>query len=62
HEAVPIKFVKEEPRREVPRKNKSCVYLKGTNHVRESCFKWTETPDGSKWTAMNPSKVAIVLR
>lgn len=37
---------------------KVCAYCKKKNHLRESCFLWLDTPDGSKWAAKNPQKAA----
>ena len=37
---------------------KVCAYCKGTKHVRESCFLWLDTPEGSKWASKNPEKAA----
>ena len=42
--------------------NKRCAHCKRRGHIRESCFLWLETPDGSKWAAKNPQKAAKVLR
>ncbi|KHJ33598.1 hypothetical protein EV44_g3249 [Erysiphe necator] len=37
-----------------PSKTKSCAYCKKRGHLRERCFLWLETPDGTKWAAKNP--------
>lgn len=37
---------------------KQCAYCKRSGHIREACFKWLNTPDGSKWAAKNPEKAA----
>ncbi|KAI1003371.1 hypothetical protein K3495_g4836 [Podosphaera aphanis] len=34
------------------------AFCKGKKHVRENCFLWLDTPDGSKWAAKNPEKAA----
>ncbi|KAI0992523.1 hypothetical protein K3495_g15662, partial [Podosphaera aphanis] len=39
-------------------KKKTCAYCHWSGHVREACFKWLDTPDGSKWAAKNPEKAA----
>ena len=41
-----------------PNKLKVCAFCNKKNHVRENCFLWLDTPDGSKWAAKNPDKVA----
>ncbi|VDB89757.1 Bgt-20575, partial [Blumeria graminis f. sp. tritici] len=37
---------------------KQCAYCKRSGRIREACFKWLNTPDGSKWAAKNPEKAA----
>ncbi|KAI1005464.1 hypothetical protein K3495_g2750 [Podosphaera aphanis] len=37
-------------------KKKTCAYCKRRGHLRESCFLWMDTPDGSKWASKNPEK------
>ena len=37
---------------------KRCAHCKRKGHLRESCFLWLDTPDGSKWAAKNPEKAA----
>ena len=39
-----------------------CAYCNQKNHVRERCFLWIETPDGTKWAAKNPQKAAITRK
>ncbi|KHJ32642.1 hypothetical protein EV44_g3665 [Erysiphe necator] len=40
---------------------KVCAHCK-KGHIRESCFIWIDTPDGSKWAAKNPGKASNVLK
>ena len=37
---------------------KKCAYCSKTNHVRDNCFLWLDTPEGSRWAAKNPEKAA----
>ncbi|KAI0997008.1 Retrovirus-related Pol polyprotein from transposon TNT 1-94 [Podosphaera aphanis] len=62
HEAATVAHVKDSDRGEPYRPKRTCAFCRGTNHVRESCFDWIETPDGTRWASKNPSKAAIVLR
>lgn len=39
-------------------KNKTCAYCHRSGHIREACFKWLDTADGSRWAAKNPEKAA----
>ena len=41
---------------------KRCAHCNRKGHVRESCFVWLETPDGTKWAAKNPKKAAKTLK
>ncbi|KAF5183159.1 hypothetical protein FRX31_027254, partial [Thalictrum thalictroides] len=41
-----------------PSNVKKCAHCKRKGHLRESCFLWLDTPDGSKWAAKNPEKAA----
>ena len=34
--------------------SRSCAHCHKENHVRERCFLWLDTPDGTKWAAKNP--------
>lgn len=43
-------------------KGKTCAHCKRNGHLRESCFLWLETPDGTKWAAKNPEKAAKSMR
>ncbi|KAI1001558.1 hypothetical protein K3495_g6644 [Podosphaera aphanis] len=43
-------------------KVKTCAHCKRKGHIRESCFIWLDTPDGSKWAAKNPEKAAKVRK
>ena len=43
-----------------PHKGKTCGHCGRINHIRETCFLWLKTPDGSKWAAKNPEKAAII--
>ncbi|KAI1005435.1 hypothetical protein K3495_g2784 [Podosphaera aphanis] len=43
-------------------KGKLCNFCNRTNHTRETCFAWLDTPDGSKWASRNPEKAAKTLR
>ncbi|KAF5177713.1 hypothetical protein FRX31_032700 [Thalictrum thalictroides] len=45
-----------------PPKKKKCAYCHRSNHIRETCFLWIDTPDGSKWAAKNPEKAAKVRK
>ena len=58
HEAATVAHVKQIERDGPHRSRRTCAYCNGTNHVRESCFDWIETPDGTKWASKNPSKAA----
>ncbi|KAI0993753.1 hypothetical protein K3495_g14431 [Podosphaera aphanis] len=40
----------------------TCAHSKRKGHVRESCFSWIDTPDGTKWAAKNPQKAAKVIK
>lgn len=41
---------------------KCCAFCGRKGHTREVCFKWIETPEGSKWASKNPEKAAKVER
>ncbi|KAI0991499.1 hypothetical protein K3495_g16688, partial [Podosphaera aphanis] len=41
-------------------KVKKCAHCNRSGHIREACFHWIETPDGTKWAAKNPEKAAKV--
>lgn len=45
-----------------PKNPKSCAHCKRRGHLRENCFIWLDTPDGSKWAAKNPEKAAKTKR
>ncbi|KAI0992659.1 hypothetical protein K3495_g15526, partial [Podosphaera aphanis] len=40
----------------IPGKERTCAYCNRRGHLRESCFLWLDTPDGSKWASKNPEK------
>ncbi|KHJ31258.1 putative powdery mildew-specific hypothetical protein [Erysiphe necator] len=33
---------------------RNCAYCGRTNHIRDSCFEWLETAEGTMWAAKNP--------
>ncbi|KAI0995141.1 hypothetical protein K3495_g13040 [Podosphaera aphanis] len=37
---------------------KRCAHCERRGHLRESCFLWLDTADGSKWASKNPEKAA----
>ncbi|KAI0994247.1 hypothetical protein K3495_g13935 [Podosphaera aphanis] len=37
---------------------RTCAYCHSKKHIRETCFLWLETPDGTKWVAKNLVKAA----
>ncbi|KAF5192915.1 hypothetical protein FRX31_017498, partial [Thalictrum thalictroides] len=37
---------------------KTCAYCQKLGHLREGCFLWLDTPDGSSWAAKHPEKAA----
>ncbi|KAI0992156.1 hypothetical protein K3495_g16030, partial [Podosphaera aphanis] len=37
-------------------RNKKCAHCIRQGHLREECFLWIDTPDGSKWASKNPEK------
>ncbi|KAI0995828.1 hypothetical protein K3495_g12351 [Podosphaera aphanis] len=41
---------------------KRCAHCKRRGHLRESCFLWLDTADGSKWAAKNPEKAAKIRK
>ncbi|KAI0991883.1 hypothetical protein K3495_g16304, partial [Podosphaera aphanis] len=41
---------------------KKCAHCNRSGHIREACFHWIETPDGTKWAAKNPEKAAKVRK
>lgn len=41
---------------------KSCAYCGRKNHIRDSCFEWLDTVEGSKWAAKNPSKASKAMK
>lgn len=63
HQA-PVVALIQEPKNNpsTAKKVKSCAYCKRRGHLRESCFLWIDTPDGSKWAAKNPEKLAKVRK
>lgn len=41
-------------------KKKTCTHCGRLGHLREECFIWLDTPDGSKWASKNPEKARKV--
>lgn len=41
---------------------KVCAHCKRKGHIRESCFVWIDTPEGSKWATKNPGKASKVFK
>ena len=46
----------------IPYNIKTCAYCKRRGHIRERCFLWLETPDGTKWAAKNPREAAAARK
>ena len=41
---------------------KTCAYCQKQGHIREGCFLWLDTPDGSNWAAKHPEKAEKTRR
>ena len=39
-----------------------CAHCNRRGHLRESCFLWLDTPDGTKWAAKNPQKATKIRK
>lgn len=47
----------------LPEKGKrTCAYCGRKNHIRDTCFEWLDTHEGSKWAAKNPAKASKALK
>lgn len=46
-----------------PERNKrTCAYCGRKNHIRDTCFEWLDTNEGSKWATKNPEKASKALK
>ncbi|VDB93601.1 Bgt-20577 [Blumeria graminis f. sp. tritici] len=40
---------------------KICSFYVRNNHIRDRCFKWIDTAEGSRWAAKNPQKAEMFV-